>query len=221
MARRHTTVYGVGINDANYRVVENTTIGYTSEGKQIQQKVWQCPIYSCWKDMIRRTTSEDRVIWYEDCGVASEWLRFSNFRSWALPRFCEGLQLDKDIIIKANNTYSEQTCEFVPTYLNNIFRVVRKGLDLPIGVTLKCNKGCKPFYRASISINNRHKHIGHFDNPLLAHWAWLEHKVGAVEDLLKRYSQEDYCKPIVFDAVSSRLLDIKKSLVDKERVFIL
>lgn len=218
MTRRETIVQGVGINDADYRVVKNITVGHTPEGKQIRKRVWQCPIYACWKDMIYRTSGKNRLVWYEECSVSKEWLRFSKFREWALPKFYEGLVLDKDILVKGNTLYSGDTCEFVPIYLNNLFRVQRKSQKLPLGVNLRHGKSSKRVYRACASVGGVHKHIGNFGDPVLAHWAWLEYKAGILEDALKRYSEEDYCRTNVQEAVEARIEGIRDSLRNKEVV---
>ena len=77
-------VHGVGINDADYAVVEFETIGY-ADGKRKQKLVWFCPYYRAWTSMLKRCysiKSQERQPTYKGCSVTDEWLTFSNFKSW-------------------------------------------------------------------------------------------------------------------------------------------
>jgi hypothetical protein len=72
-----------------------------------------------------------------------------------------GRQLDKDILVKWNKHYSEDTCVFVPREINNLF--IRRKNDrgnLPIGVSLY--KGTR--FHVQVSRDNGPRHIGYFDN---------------------------------------------------------
>ena len=115
-------VYGVGINDADYRVQENKC--YTNNlGKRATEVLWRCPYYDRWYGMIRRCYSErelSRFPTYKGCSVCEEWLTFSNFKSWMEQQDWEGKHLDKDLLIYKNKVYSSETCVFVD-YKVNLF----------------------------------------------------------------------------------------------------
>lgn len=100
-----STVYGVGINDADYPVARKV------RGRQII-----CPIYSTWRNMIKRCYCKKYLAskpTYIGCSVCDEWLIFSNFKSWMDKQDWQGKQLDKDIIKIGNKVYSPETCAFV------------------------------------------------------------------------------------------------------------
>ena len=70
------TVYGVGINDADYVVKKLETIGYIG-GKRKQKLVWACPYYLAWKNMLERCYSaklQESYPTYTDCTVSKEWI---------------------------------------------------------------------------------------------------------------------------------------------------
>ena len=124
-------VHGVGVNDANYNV-------HGKEGR--------CPFYTKWYDMLKRCYSSrfhKQYSSYIGCSVSPEWCYFSKFRLWMENQKWEGLELDKDILVKGNQVYSPDTCCFIPQAINVLFSTGRKrkhNLHLPEGVKL-CNNG--------------------------------------------------------------------------------
>ena len=114
-------VYGVGVNDADYVVSINETVGYV-DGKRKEKLVWICPFYRTWKGMLGRGYSEKLKLKYpsyKDVTVCEEWHLFSTFRAWMDQQDWEGLQLDKDLLVKGNKIYSPETCLFVSGQVNN------------------------------------------------------------------------------------------------------
>lgn len=171
-------VYGVGINDADYVVEKLETIGYV-EGKQKQKRVWTCPYYQTWRNMLKRcysTKSLERYPTYKDCTVSKEWHTFSNFKAWMEMQEWEGLELDKDTITKGNKVYGPDTCVFV-TQMTNKFtndRGASRGEWL-LGVSWHGQMGkfrarcCNPFTKKS-------EYLGLFICEQQAHEAWLKRK---------------------------------------------
>ncbi|AUR91657.1 hypothetical protein NVP1161O_215 [Vibrio phage 1.161.O._10N.261.48.C5] len=112
--------YGIGVNDSEYKVRTTETV----DGKQII--TWECPIFTTWKDMMKRCYSENyhkKQPTYKDCSVCTEWLSYMNFHKWAKDKHGldpdgKKLQLDKDLLIPENIVYSPDTCLFVPSKVN-------------------------------------------------------------------------------------------------------
>lgn len=78
-----------------------------------------------WCRMIRRCYSDNlhkQHPTYSDCSVCEDWLFFSNFAEWFDKHHVEGWELDKDILVSGNRTYSPETCCFVPHEINVLFR---------------------------------------------------------------------------------------------------
>ena len=108
-------VYGVGINDADYDVAINEY--YTNdEGVKGERRIWTCPYYSRWMNMLTRCYSDkfqEGNPTYKGCYVAEEWKTFSNFKEWMVTQEWEGLELDKDILFVGNREYGPEKCVFV------------------------------------------------------------------------------------------------------------
>ena len=109
--------------------------------------------YQTWNNMLERSYSEkchQKQPAYKDTIVCDEWLNFQNFAKWCYSQdFFNAkddkgkvYQLDKDILVKGNKTYSPETCCFVPKDINVLLLKSRKTRgDCLIGVTFNKNSG--------------------------------------------------------------------------------
>ena len=177
-------VCGVGVNDSDYVVVEwETTV---VNGKQKRERVWICPFYQVWTNMINRCysiNSQERNKTYTGCTVSEEWLTFSDFKAWMMTQDFERKQLDKDLLIEGNKIYSPGTCVFVSGMVNSftIDRGASRG-DCLIGVswykpTEKFISSCRnPFTKKS-------EHLGYFECEQEAHETWLKRKLELAHEL--------------------------------------
>lgn len=169
MERKRKLVYGVGVNDVDYKVYEYEYIN----GKQ--KIVWTCRFYRRWYHMLGRCYSQKyqtKKPTYKGCTVCEDWLLFSNFKSWMEQQDWEGNQLDKDLLVEGNKVYSPDTCVFVTSRVNNftIDRGIDRG-DYPIGVCKDQGK-----YRASCSSEGQTIYLGLYNTPEEAHQVWKEYK---------------------------------------------
>ena len=169
MRKKNKLVFGVGINDADYHVYKR------ENGK----KVWGCPYYRTWTDMLVRAYSDkykQKHPTYEGVAVCEEWHSFMNFRSWMMQQEWKGKHLDKDILVQGNKVYSPTTCVFVDSAVNKFLNdnAASRG-EWPIGVhwveprkkfmSLCCN----PFTK-------KQEYLGYFHCPNQAHKAWKKRK---------------------------------------------
>lgn len=173
------TVFGVGVNDADYVTQKREETGYVN-GKRKRKTVWVCPYYRSWKNMLERcysTKFQERNKTYKDCTVSEEWHTFSNFKAWMEKQDFEGMHLDKDILFEGNKVYSAENCVFVTQMVNNF--TVDSGAtrgEWLIGVTWSKRKAkfhsrcCNPFTK-------KLGHVGYFDCEQEAHKAWLKRKL--------------------------------------------
>ena len=103
--KRKGIVYGIGINDSDYPVLN-------------------CPYYRKWKEMMRRCYSSNYHIQnpsYIPCSVCKEWHLFSNFKKWMISQDWKGKELDKDLLFCDNKVYSPDTCIFIDKEVNELF----------------------------------------------------------------------------------------------------
>lgn len=124
------------------------------------------PEYTLWSNMLARCYSEKYKIknpHYIGCSVSDNFKDFRYFISWCSKQKGynrKGWALDKDILVKGNKVYSEDTCCFVPREINNLLtKRNRKRGNLPIGVTLQKSTGK---YSVYTSIKGKIKNFGTF-----------------------------------------------------------
>lgn len=115
-----------GINDAPFYVKPSIL------GKQIKH-----PAYQVWQDMLVRCYSskyKEKYPTYVGVTCCEEWLLFTNFAKWFKDNYIKGHQLDKDMLVKNNTTYSPDTCLFISQELN-LFLTLRDKCrgSLPLG----------------------------------------------------------------------------------------
>ena len=173
MNKKPKKVFGVGINDADYKVNKYLKI----DGKWC--RVWTCPYYQSWYSMLRRCYSEPflkKRESYRGCSVHGDWIYFSNFKSWMETQDWEGKELDKDILIEGNRIYNPDCCRFVDFALN-AFLTDHKAArgQYPLGAcwhkaTNKFQAKCSDPFTGKIT------HLGLFTCPNEAHLAWRKKK---------------------------------------------
>ena len=205
-------VYGVGVNDADY-------------------KVGGCPFYNTWVEMLRRCLSvreKARHKTYREAISCEEWLTFSKFKAWMEMQPWQGNDLDKDILVVGNKMYSPETCVFVPSYINTL---LVKGDAIrgnwPLGVSLlkdQLSLGRKKVFRASIKDKRGasiQKNLGHFETSAEAHKAWQLAKYDVMSRRLDEYSLDECFNPVVASAIKTRAILLKlDAALGKETIFI-
>lgn len=204
-----TLVYNIAVNDADYKVSKRKRL---SNG--VCKKVWGCPFYSKWMNMLTRCYSEafhrNRPS-YRDCTVCKDWLVFSNFKDWMSRQNWDGKVLDKDLVGNGNKIYSPDTCVFVSPELNSFLLINHKIRgDLPAGVSLS-KDGC---YRSRITINAKERSLGEYSCPYEAHKHWQLAKISVAEDYLSKetdarvtYLLEDLIQRIRRDIESGKVTE--------------
>lgn len=109
---------------------------------------------------------------FEDFQKFTEWVRYeqnyltkeTNGKYW---------QLDKDILVKGNKSYSEDTCCFVPTWLNGSFTVNSSSSTL-LGTCYSERDGK---YQADCRVGSgKRLYLGRFSEEIEAHRAWQSKK---------------------------------------------
>ena len=82
--------------------------------------------YTLWKTMLQRcysTTLKKKYQTYEGCEVSENFLHYEYFYEWCNQQIGfgnKGFDLDKDLLVKGNNIYSEHSCVFLPTEVNKV-----------------------------------------------------------------------------------------------------
>lgn len=168
-------VYGVGISeDGKYKR------SYVRDGKNVKTAE-----YELWKNMLSRCYSPAMNKLrprYIGCTVSDNFKNFQWFAEWCNSQIGfgeKGYQLEKDILIKNNKVYSEETCRFVPSSINMLLAKSNAArTDLPIGVRLS-PKGDK-YYAYCGNLHSKDTkgkgYIGAYDDILSAFGAYKKKK---------------------------------------------
>lgn len=165
---KNKMVFGHGINDADYQV------NWSINGVK-----FICPFYVKWYEMIRRCYSKryhNRQPTYICVEVCQEWLTFSKFKAWMETQDWEGKELDKDLLLEGNKLYEPTTCCFISKTLNCFIKDTYHSLKGRYrGVSFN-NKAGKYQAQCSNPFTKKRGHCGYYDDPYLAHLAWLNKK---------------------------------------------
>lgn len=121
-------------------------------------------MYRVWNGMLRRAEPKyaERHPTYAGTSVALEFHRFAEFSEWAMQQVGwngDGFQLDKDLLVRGNRTYSPATCVFLPRAVNVLLtRGNGNRGALPIGVKVFRHTG----YSARMKIDGQDTRLGIF-----------------------------------------------------------
>lgn len=185
--RLQPSVFGVGIT-GEYPVKENGIL--TKE-------------YYVWHNMLQRCYSSKLYIkrpTYKDCIVSENFKYFPYFKEWCNKQLGfanEGWSLDKDILLKGNKIYSEDTCCFVPNEINTLIinsKALRGGT--PVGV--HCSKETGK-YLAKLKKCSVRTHLGTFNTPEEAFYVYKREKEKYIKEVADKW--KDHIDIRVYEAL--------------------
>jgi len=151
--------------------------------------------YQLWKAMLRRCYSEKERHTrpsYDGCTVSENFKSFDYFYEWCQEQVgfgVNGFALDKDILIKGNKHYSEDTCVFVPKAVNQLL-ITKNSCrgNYPIGVSFeksrdkfvaKCNRGARQTFN-----------LGRFNTEIEAFLAYKKAKESYIKVVADNWKQD-------------------------------
>jgi len=173
-------VFGLGLNNGRYL--------------SVLEKTMLCE-YKTWRNMILRCTDKWQIKYptYKGVTCSENFKNYEYFYEWCQTQV--GFKnkdehdrywhLDKDLLVKGNKLYSEDTCVFVPSRINSLLnKLVKSRGEYPIGVCF-CNT--KRAFFASCGLGDgRSKNLGLHCTSELAFQAYKLFK----EDLIKQVAKD-------------------------------
>lgn len=161
--------------------------------------------YNRWTHILQRCYGDKRKRKsYDGCIICNEWHDYSKFKEWFLANHVDGWQIDKDILVKGNKVYSPETCCFVPQEINTLFTSCRvKRGKYPLGVSFIKSKNR---YMATVSIDNKNKTLGYFDNPIEAFECYKLAKESQIKAIANKW--RDKLPKSTYDALIRYKIDI-------------
>ena len=174
------SVFGVGVLGAKYPTRVN--------GVRTKQ-------YGLWVNMLKRCYSDTykkKHPTYQGCEVSNNFKFYEYFYEWCNKQVGfrnSGWQLDKDLLIKGNKVYSENTCVFIPTEINTVLIKSDKirGKHL-IGVYY--HKRDKAFMAQVSKNKGGSEYLGSFNTELEAFKAYKTAKESFIKEQANKWKGE-------------------------------
>ena len=160
------SVCGVGISGTKYPI--------TIDGVKTKE-------YVLWKGMLQRCYSDayqKKYPTYKGCEVSENFKSYEYFYEWCNKQIgfdVKGFDLDKDLLIKGNKVYSENTCIFIPREINTLL-VKRKASRGKYLIGVYWDK-TKKVFKAQVRKNKgKSERLGSFKTELEAFEAYKQAK---------------------------------------------
>ena len=174
------TVHGVGVIGSKYPITINRK-------KTKEYALWTSMISRCYSDRHHKNLET-----YKDCTISDNFKSYEYFYEWCNNQTgfnSLNFDLDKDLLIKGNKIYSENTCVFIPHEVNACFvkaKTIRG--ELPIGVTIDKRHNV---YVANLKAKHREKsYIASFSNPIEAFNAYKKAKEFYIKELANKWKDK-------------------------------
>ena len=167
--------------------------------------------YDLWQNMLRRCysdSSKKKRPTYEGCGVSDNFKSFEYFYEWCQKQIGFGVasfELDKDLLVKGNKIYSEDSCIFIPKEINSLLikSVASRGVYL-IGV---CWSKTHKAFKAQISKNKgKSEHLGYFATEIEAFNAYKQAKETFIKEQANKFKSQ--IDPRAYEALMNYTVEI-------------
>ncbi len=166
------SVYGVGILGAKYpsKISGRNTKEY---------ELWQHMLQRCYSATLKKKRPT-----YEGCEVSENFKSYEYFYEWCNKQVGfnnKDWQMDKDLLVKGNKVYSEDTCIFIPSEINSLLTKSDKIRGKhPIGVYWCKTKNA---FVAQVNKNKgKPDYLGLFDTELEAFNAYKTAKESFIKE---------------------------------------
>ena len=190
------SVYGVGILGTKHP--------YSINGvKTKEYELWSSMLERCYSD-----TFQKKQPTYKDCGVSDKFKSYEHFYEWCHKQVgfgVEGFEIDKDLLIKGNKVYSEDSCVFLPAEINMVLvKCTASRGEYLIGVSW-CNT--KKAFVARVRKNKgKSEWLGLFKTELEAFNVYKEAKENYLKQLAEKYKSQ--IDPRAYEALMNYQVEI-------------
>ena len=194
--RYSPSVRGVGVIGDKYPITINSV-------KTKEYMLWQGLLQRCYS-----TTLKKKYPTYEGCEVSDKFKSYEYFYEWCHKQVGfdnKDWHLDKDLLIKGNKVYSENTCVFIPQEINSLLvkREASRGENL-IGVYWDKTKKA---FRATVRKNKgKSEHLGYFKTEIEAFKAYKTAKESFVKEQANEW--KDRIDPRAYNALMNYTVEI-------------
>lgn len=190
-----------------------TVYGVGWLGDKFSKNEFRQQSYICWNSLLFRCyheSSKNIRPTYDECYVSENFKCYSKFKVWCSNQIGfestdnnnKVFALDKDILVKGNKVYSEDTCCFVPREINNLFNA-RKSTRNGALLGVREERGR---FRSVVSRYGVRRSVGLFDTEMEAFQAYKKAKEDHIKDVANKW--KDQIDPKVYDALMNYQVEI-------------
>ena len=174
------SVYGIGVFGTKYPSRVNGV-------KTKEYKLWHSMLVRCYSDTIKKKHPT-----YEGCEVSDNFKSYEYFYEWCHSQIGFGNKdwhLDKDLLVKGNKIYSEDSCVFIPQEVNTLLtkRTNSRG-EYSIGVSW--SKTSKAFVATVAKNKGKTEWLGYFNTEIEAFNAYKEAKEAFVKEQASKWKSQ-------------------------------
>ncbi len=196
--RYSPSVYGVGVLGTKY----------SSKVSGVHTKeylLWQRMLERCYSDVYKKQKPT-----YKDCEVSENFKSYEYFYEWCNSQVgfdVKGFDLDKDLLIKGNKVYSENTCIFIPREINTLL-IKREALRGEYLIGVHWSKKDKTFVARVNSSKGKREYLGSFKTELEAFEAYKQAKESFIKE------QANNWKDQIDERAYNALMNYKVEIID-------
>ena len=174
------SVCSVGIVGTKY-------LSTINDVKTKEYMLWQNMLERCYSDTYKKKNQT-----YIDCEVSDKFKSYEYFYEWCCNQIgfgVEGFELDKDLLVKGNKVYSEDSCTFTPKEINQVLvkRESSRGKYL-IGVSW--NNTNKAFVATVRKNKGKREYLGSFNIEIEAFNAYKKAKEAFVKEQAEKWESQ-------------------------------
>ena len=174
------SVHGVGILGTKYPSKVNGV-------KTKEYMLWCSMLQRCYSDAYKKKQPT-----YIGCEVSDNFKSYEYFYEWCHNQIgfdSEGWQLDKDLLVKGNKVYSENTCVFIPAEINTLLiNCTASRGEYLIGVCW--HKRDKVFTARVAKNKGKREHLGLFKTEIEAYNAYKVAKESFVKEQAEKWKSQ-------------------------------
>mgnify|MGYP003600737704 CR=1 FL=1 len=171
------SVYGIGILGAKYLTM--------IDGVKTKEYVsWCSMLQRCYSDKYQK-----KYPTYEGCKVSENFMHYEYFYEWCHKQIGFGVddfELDKDLLVKGNKVYSEDSCVFIPAEINSLLvkNTASRG-EYPVGVSW--HNASKSFAARVNKNKGKREWLGSFNTELEAFNAYKQAKESFIKEQAEKW----------------------------------
>lgn len=150
--------------------------------------------YLLWQAMLKRCYDPEycsKHPTYNDCCVSENFKYYPYFKSWCFEQIGfkqTGWELDKDILVRGNKVYSEDTCVFIPQEINKLLnRQNENQTEYPTGVHYDKREGK---FHSHLSVSGGRIRLGRFNSVDAAFQAYKQAKEDQIKVVANKWKEQ-------------------------------